>query len=144
MNMKMNLMAVALILCALVASVTFITYAAIVTSVDKPTKGTIKASAGLDLTYVNGTEISTIDWGALSNGTSTTLNVVVKNTGNQNLTLSMTTANMSPIGVVSLSWNKENTVLAAGASVTAILTLTIPSNGLATDFTFDTIVNGNA
>jgi hypothetical protein len=70
----------------------------------------------------------------------------LKNTGDAQLTLNMTTNGWSPTGVdswMSLSWNRESTVLIAGNSIGATLTLTV-SSGISgvTSFSVDIVITG--
>ena len=89
---------------------------------------------------------TTLDWGAITPGNSVTRTVYVKNTGTLPLTLSMTTGNWVPSNAntyLTLTWNQGGAVLAAGNSVTAILTLTASSSaGNLTSFSFNIIITG--
>ena len=89
---------------------------------------------------------TTLDWGAITPGNSVTRTVYVKNTGTLPLTLSMTTGNWVPSNAntyLTLTWNQGGVVLAAGNSVTAILTLTASSSaGNLTSFSFNIIITG--
>jgi hypothetical protein len=89
---------------------------------------------------------TTLDWGAITPGNSVTRTVYVKNTGTLPLTLSMTTGNWVPSNAntyLTLIWNQGGAVLAAGNSVTAILTLTASSSaGNLTSFSFNIIITG--
>jgi hypothetical protein len=71
----------------------------------------------------------------------------IKNTGDAQLTLSMTTNGWSPTGAdssMSVSWNREITVLSAGQSTDATLTLTVSSSisGIAT-FSVNIVITGS-
>ena len=89
---------------------------------------------------------TTLDWGAITPGNSVTRTVYVKNTGTLPVTLSMTTGNWAPSNAntyLTLTWNQGGAVLAAGNSVTAILTLTASSSaGNLTSFSFNIIITG--
>ena len=89
---------------------------------------------------------TTLDWGAITPGNSVTRTVYVKNTGTLPVTLSMTTGNWVPSNAntyLTLTWNQGGVVLAAGNSVTAILTLTASSSaGNLTSFSFNIIITG--
>lgn len=84
----------------------------------------------------------------MSNGTAPTYTVWVKNTGNTAETLSMTAGSWSPANAntyLTLSWNREGYSLAAGASVQAVITMTIAANtGSLTSFSFNIVVAGTA
>jgi hypothetical protein len=84
--------------------------------------------------------------GTLNPGATATQTVYIKNTGNVPETLTMTTSNWSPSNAntyLTLTWNRGNTVLAAGASIQATLTLTAASNtGTITTFGCDVTLTG--
>jgi hypothetical protein len=89
---------------------------------------------------------TSISWGTLSPGNSTTRTIYVKNTGTLPVTLTMTNASWVPTTantVLTLTWNRQNTVLNAGQSISATLTLTVASStGSLTDFSFNIIITG--
>jgi hypothetical protein len=96
--------------------------------------GTVTATANLGI-YSNSactTPWSSLAWGTLTPGTTTTQAIYIKNIGNSlSLTLNMTTSNWNPTtanGPITLTWNRENTRLTPGQSVAANLTLTVSSN----------------
>jgi len=77
------------------------------------------------------TALSTISWGALSPGGVMTFTMYVKNTGTVSVTLNMTVSGWSPASAssyITLTWNQEQTMLAVGQVVTAVLTLTVSSS----------------
>jgi hypothetical protein len=84
--------------------------------------------------------------GALNPGATTTQTVYIKNTGNVAETLTMTTNNWNPTGAgttLTLSWNRQNTVLNAGTSIQATIKLTAASNtGTLTTFSCDVTLTG--
>jgi hypothetical protein len=62
------------------------------------------------------------------------------------MTLSMTKANWNPAGAngpITISWDKESSVVAAGAVATAVLTLTVSSgiSGIST-YSVDIVIAG--
>ena len=89
---------------------------------------------------------TSIDWGTLAPGASTTRTIYVKNTGTIPVTLSMTATSWVPSNAntyLTLTWNRESYVLAAGSSVSATLTLTASSSaGSITTFSFNIIITG--
>ena len=89
---------------------------------------------------------TSISWGSIAPGNSTTKTVYVKNTGTIPMTLSMTTASWVPSNAntyISLSWNRGGTVLSVGQSINATLTLSASSNaGNITSFSFNIIITG--
>jgi hypothetical protein len=83
---------------------------------------------------------------AISPGSSVTQTIYVKNNGNVAETLTMAVSSWSPSNAntyLTLSWNRQSTVLNAGASVQATLTLTAASNcGSLTDFSCSVTITG--
>ena len=90
--------------------------------------------------------LTSIDWGTISPGNTTTKTIYVKNTGNTQITLSMTTNGWSPTsanGPLTLTWNQEGTTLSAGLSTAATLTLSVSSSisGITT-FSVNIVITG--
>jgi hypothetical protein len=90
--------------------------------------------------------LTTIDWGTVAPGNSVTKTVYVKNTGNSDITLSMTKNGWNPTsanGPITVTWNKEGTTLSAGASAAAIITLSVSSSisGITT-FSVNIVITG--
>ncbi len=92
------------------------------------------------------TAISNIDWGTLSPGGIVRRTVYVKNTGNENTTLSMTVSNWTPATaseVLPLSWDRQNYILPPGETVKAVITLTVAVDpGNLTSFSFTLTIAG--
>jgi hypothetical protein len=91
-------------------------------------------------------ELTSLDWGTISPGNSQDITIYLKNTGNAQITLSMTTTNWTPAsadGPITLTWDKENTTLNPNQETTATLTLSISEsiNGI-TNFSFDIVITG--
>lgn len=91
-------------------------------------------------------ELTSIDWGTISPGNSENKTIYLKNTGNAQITLSMTTTNWTPASAdepVSLLWDKENVKLNPNQVATATLTLSISESidGI-TNFSFDIVITG--
>ncbi len=90
--------------------------------------------------------VTALTVGTLNPGATATQTVYIKNTGNVPETLTMTTGNWSPSNAntyLTLSWNRQNTVLPAGASTQATLTLTAAANtGTLTSFSCDVTLTG--
>ena len=90
--------------------------------------------------------LTSIPWGTLYPGNSTTRTIYVKNTGTLPVTLTMTNGSWVPTTantVLTLTWNRQSTVLNAGQSISATLTLTAASStGSLTDFSFNIIITG--
>jgi hypothetical protein len=90
--------------------------------------------------------VTALNVGTLNPGGTASQTVYIKNSGNVPETLTMTTNNWTPTSASSsltLTWNRQNTVLNAGASIQAILTLTAVANtGSLTTFSCDVILTG--
>jgi hypothetical protein len=87
------------------------------------------------------TALPSISWGTLDPGGSTNATAYLKNEGNVPVTLTMSTGNWTPSSASSyftLTWNRQNYVLAVGSVVQATLTLSVSSSisGI-TNFSFD-------
>ena len=126
---------------------TMITAGALVSSQTIPSGGTITAvNVGVYSNSACTSNCTSIDWGTLSPGGSTTKTIYVKNTGTIPVTLSMAPANWSPSNAnnyLTVTWSRANYALAAGASVSATLTLTASSSaGSLTNFGFDVVITG--
>jgi hypothetical protein len=89
---------------------------------------------------------TSINWGTLAPGNSTTQTVYIKNTGTASATLSMTATNWVPSNAntyLALTWNRAGYVLAAGSSVSATFTLTASASaGNLTTFSFNIVITG--
>jgi len=74
---------------------------------------------------------TSLNTGSVSPGGTATQTIYVKNTGTVPETLTMAASNWNPANASSsltLSWDRQNTVLNAGQSIQATLTLTTASN----------------
>ena len=89
---------------------------------------------------------TSIDWGTIAPGNSSTRTIYIKNIGTIPITLSMTTGSWVPSNAntyISLGWNRGGTVLSAGQSTSATLTLSASSSaGNITSFSFNIIITG--
>jgi hypothetical protein len=89
---------------------------------------------------------TTINWGSLNPGGSTTVTIYVKNTGNIPLTLSKAETAWSPTttsSYIALSWNRDGTVLQPGASISSSLNLVISSSIVGiTNYSFNVNIIG--
>ncbi len=110
------------------------TYAALTTSQNLGSTGGINVSASLGVYSDSAcnTAITSVNWGNLTCGGTTSQTVYIKNTGQGvSLALSMNPSNWSPSSAnnyMTLSWNQEGTRINPGQSVAAKLTLTASSS----------------
>jgi len=91
-------------------------------------------------------EVSSINWGNVEPGETTSKTIYVKNEGTVPMILTMTTGGWNPPSAssyVTLSWNRDGYVLDSGAVVQAVLTLSLSSSvsGI-TSISFDTTITG--
>jgi hypothetical protein len=91
--------------------------------------------------------LTSIDWGSIARGGSVTRTIYVKNTGDAQITLSMTKTSWNPPsanGPITLTWNKESTTLTAGQSTAATLILSVSSSisGI-TIFSVNIVITGS-
>ena len=126
---------------------TLLTAGLLTTSQTVPSAGTVTAVNVGVYTDAAGTQNCTsIDWGILPPGNSTSRTVYIKNYGNVPVTLSMTTANWVPSNAatyLTFSWNRAGYVLNANTTVSATLTLVASANaGNITSFSFNIIIVG--
>jgi hypothetical protein len=84
--------------------------------------------------------------GTLNPGSNATQTIYIKNTGNVPETLTMTANNWNPTNATSsltLTWNQQNTILTAGQTTQATLTLTAAANtGSLTTFSCNVTLTG--
>jgi hypothetical protein len=112
-----------------------------------PTRGSI-SSINVRLYSDSGCtqELTSIDWGDISPGGTSTQTIYVKNGGNTQLTLKMTEDSWNPPeanGQITINWEREDTTINAGQSLQAVLTLSVSStiSGI-TDFSVDIVITG--
>jgi hypothetical protein len=111
--------------------------------------GAVSTSANCGVYSDSGctTPLSSIDWGNLTAGGTVTQTIYIKNTSSGlPLTLNMTTTNWSPAsanGPITVTWNREGTILSPGQSTVATLTLTVSSSEVGiTDFSVQISITG--
>ncbi len=114
-----------------------------------PSQETVEIGVYSDAAFENEyTSENGITWSAVSPGGSTTQTVYIRNEGSQTVTLHMVTSNWSPTNAedhITIEWNREGQTLAAGASISATLTLSVDStiSGI-TSFNVDVVITGEA
>ncbi|MEM1589553.1 MAG: hypothetical protein QXZ68_03170 [Candidatus Bathyarchaeia archaeon] len=104
--------------------------------------GNVRATIGLGVYSDQActSPLSSINWGEVIPGQSYQKTIYLKNLGNVKVKLSMTTGNWTPSSAntyLTLTWNRENTMLDVGASISATFTLTVSSNAQGGQFSFD-------
>jgi hypothetical protein len=74
--------------------------------------------------------------------------IYVKNSGDDGVTLILSTENWSPVGAASylqLSWNYDGSIMAAGEVRAIVVTLSVaPSVSGVDNFNFDIVITGTA
>jgi hypothetical protein len=121
---------------------------AIVTTATVSSSGVIStANLGIYSDSACTQRITTLNWGNIAPSSSVTRTVYIKNSGNTPLTLRMATTSWSPTnanGPITLTWNRENMVLAGNQVTTATITLNTQSSvsGITT-FSMNIVVSGN-
>lgn len=90
--------------------------------------------------------VTSIDWGIPAPGDVVNKTVYVKNTGNNPMNVSMSISSWAPAGAstyLSVTWDQEGAVVAAGGTVKAIISLGV-SSGITgiTDFSFNIVIEG--
>lgn len=146
MRAKHNL---ALILATISTSLisAFVVSGILSTSRTVETSGTVKA-INVDIYWdVNCTQVvSDVDWGFCEPDSTVDKIVHIKNNGNAPMTLNMSCSGWSPEGVddyISLSWDRQGSIIAADEVVPAVLTLSILDTITdITDFSFNIVIEG--
>jgi hypothetical protein len=144
---KMSKVTIAIITLVVAGLFLTLTTAALLSNQTVPLNGTINA-VNLGVYSDSGcTQTATaLNVGALNPGSNATQTIYIKNTGNVPETLTMTTNNWNPTNAttsLTLTWNQQNTILPAGQSTQATLTLTAASNtGTLTTFSCSVTLTG--
>jgi hypothetical protein len=138
----------AIIAVALAAILLTVTTAAVLSANQTvPLSGTITAvNLGVYSDSACTQTCTALNVGTLNPGGTATQTVYIKNTGTVPETLTMTANNWNPTSASSsltLTWNRQSTVLNAGESIQATLTLTVASStGSLTTFSCSVIITG--
>jgi len=135
------------VIIALAATAIFLSLvtAGLIATQTVPSNGTVTAvNVGVYSDSQCTQNLTSISWGSIYPGNSTTKTIYVKNTGTLPVTLTMATGSWVPTNassLITLTWNRQNTVLNAGQSIDATLTLSVASStGSLTDFSFNIII----
>ena len=90
--------------------------------------------------------LTSVNWGSVTPGSSNPTTIYIKNTGNITETLTMTTGGWDPLSsnsCLTLTWDKENAVVAPGSSTAAVLTLVVDlDTGSLSNFSFNITLTG--
>jgi hypothetical protein len=138
----------AIIVVAIVGILLTVTTAGLLTAFQTvPLSGTITAvNLGVYSDSACTQTVTALNVGSLIPGGTATQTVYVKNTGTVPETLTMTINNWNPTTASSsltLTWNRQSTVLNAGQSIQATLTLAVASStGILTTFSCDVTITG--
>jgi hypothetical protein len=137
---------IALTITAIVLTST--TVAVLTVNQNVSSSGTVSTSPNIGVYSDSGCtqNLTTITWGTVAPGASTTQTIYVKNTGTATMTLGLSVTNWNPAGAsahMTVTWNRQNTQLSPGQSTAAILTLTVDS-GIAdiTNFSNSITISG--
>jgi hypothetical protein len=88
--------------------------------------------------------VGEVDWGVIPQGGSSAVTLYVKNTGNSNVTLSLSTEAWSPSTAqqyLTLSWDYAGVWLLPNQAVKVVLTLNVAQNATGfTDFDFNSVI----
>jgi len=123
------------------------TVASLMTSTKLSNSGAIKA-IGIGV-YSDNTctiPLTSLNWNTLNPNSTNTINCYIKNTGDSNDTVTMSTSGWNPSTAptyLTFSWNLQNQVLTAGQIKQATFTLTVsPSITGITTFSFNVTITG--
>ncbi len=120
------------IVVAVALALTMTTYSIVNVNKNVSSFGTITTSPNIGVFSDSActANMSSINWGTVAAGGSTTQTVYVQNTGTGTITLSLAASNWNPTTAstyLTIGWNQQGTQLAAGQSVAATITLTVAS-----------------
>ncbi len=114
-----------------------------------PSSGNIAAiNVGIFSDYACTQNLESLDWGDIAPGESVNRIIYLKNTGTTQILLSMTASNWNPAsanGPLTLTWNREGTLLDPGEVTSATLTLATVEDVLGiTAFSVSILIIGTA
>lgn len=94
----------------------------------------------ITVTWQNGTEVSQINWGTVDNNTEYSLNELINitNTGDKEVTLSLSAVNQVNITAITLTWNATSPLL-SGDSILVQLNQNVTAS--AETFGYDTRID---
>jgi hypothetical protein len=92
--------------------------------------------------------ISDVVWGSIEVGNSVSRTIYVENSGDDGVTLILSTENWSPVGAASVlqfSWDYDGSTIVSGEVRGIVLTLSVaPSVSGVDTFSFDIVITGSA
>jgi hypothetical protein len=92
--------------------------------------------------------ISSVVWGDIEVGTSASHTIYVKNSGDDGVTLILSTENWSSVNAsnyLQFSWDYDGNIISAGEVRAIIMTLSVDSSVSGVDtFSFDIVITGSA
>jgi hypothetical protein len=109
------------------------------TTVALPTTGSIAATEGIGL-YSNlacTTPKTSVEWGELQKGGSSSVTIYIKNEGDSPLTLALTTTEWNPsnaVDYITVNWNYNNQQVNPDQVIPVIITLSVDADAQATNF----------
>lgn len=125
-----------------------ITFGLLTTSTPVSNTGIIASvNVGIYTTAQCTANLTQISWGTCSPGSNYTRTGYIRNNGNQNMTMTMSTANWNPIAAATslgISWNYDGRVVRPGQVLAVIWKMVVPSSitGIQ-NFSFDLVVSGS-
>jgi len=92
--------------------------------------------------------LKSLNWGMISPNSTQSISCYIKNTGNQTLTLSMSTSNWNPANCtkyMTFTWNLQNATITSGQVKSAAFTLMVSATiqGI-TNFSFNVTIAGGS
>jgi len=104
-----------------------------------PTTGTIP-SGSIKATWLDGTEVTSIDWGITENATAYTMMEPIQITNLYNVPIILNLSYANPINIISitLTWNYTDEILDPGMSIFVELNQTVTASE--TTFSYDTVI----
>ena len=123
------------------------TFAVLQRSVSFPTSGlVVGVNVGVYADSGCTQNLTSISWGSVDPGGSLVRTAYVKNTGNTEVSLSMSTSGWSPAaanGPVSIVWDRTGFSLGPGLSIPAVLTLSASPSAGGMDFNVLITITGS-
>ncbi len=124
-----------------------ITYAITQRSVTFPTSGLI-VGIGVGIYADSGAtqNLTSISWGSIEPGGNAVRTCYVKNTGNTQINLTMSTQDWNPAGIssqISVVWDREGVAVGPGQLVLASISLSVLPSAPGTSFSFNIRITGS-